>query len=778
MGGPSKSASKFVRTPTGGTLSLLLIGLVGGGSLAVGMSPSCTQSPGPGSALPRSAQVGPPASTAEATPAQAELDPAPASYADAIRRRKFERAAQLIDSAPQKERETPEVLYARARVALQLDDIDKTLRLADELAKSSPLFRDEAEELRLEAAKESHDVTLLAHFLGASKEAHDRLLLAEAHEKSASGQDARKIADEVLLDLQKEKGSEADELRARARAVRARTLLSEDKKAEAAREFHWLATEGVSLDPDGKFDELAESLDPVRKLTIAERKKRLEVFSKSGLVGQCESEIQRLESLSKAAATDQESLALLAWSVYRARTDYERAAQLFSQAASLGGKDRREYLYYEAKSLARSHRDRDAIGKYEAVAAMGGTYADHAAYQAARLKFIDGQWAPSVAAYEKYLAAFGRNAKHRHEAQADLPIARLAAGDYAKAFVELKSAYEKESNDRERARVLQLMGVARLGEKKSIEAAEIFRRVIDYRPLSFAALLSAARLAEMGEPVPPWIAPPKTPDSFPQEPPLSVSLPEKAWRLSRVGLDEEAERALRREESTLKKQYRGRSDEALCRTYGLLESAHRRYQIAQTAASWSVLSYAPGPNTEWQWDCIYPEPYEPIVQAEAERYEVPAPLVYAVMRQESAFRPAVVSPADAVGLMQIIPSTAQRIAAATGATYSPDAMRAPAVNISFGAYYLRYLMDIFSGRLELVLASYNAGPHAVTRWLRAGETLPLDIFVARIPYSETRNYVYRVMGNYARYAYRDDDSEFPKIDLKIPKGLAAPASAY
>jgi len=148
------------------------------------------------------------------------------------------------------------------------------------------------------------------------------------------------------------------------------------------------------------------------------------------------------------------------------------------------------------------------------------------------------------------------------------------------------------------------------------------------------------------------------------------------------------------------------------------------------------------------------------------------------MRQESAFRPTVVSPAKAVGLMQIIPPTAKRIAEEIDATYEPHLMRSPAVNIRFGAYYLRRLLDMFGDRPELTAAAYNAGPHAVTRWLRAGEKLPLDLFVARIPYKETRNYVYRVMGNYARYAYREDPALVPSIDLTLPAGMRAPKDAY
>src|SRR5690606_32284200 len=120
-------------------------------------------------------------------------------------------------------------------------------------------------------------------------------------------------------------------------------------------------------------------------------------------------------------------------------------------------------------------------------------------------------------------------------------------------------------------------------------------------------------------------------------------------------------------------------------------------------------------------------PYQGIVREEAAQRRISPAFVYAIMRQESAFRPTVVSPAKAVGLMQIIPPTAERIAQSLKAPITPDSMRAPAVNITFGAYYLRYLLDIFGQRMELAAASYNAGPHAVTRWLRTGETLPLDI---------------------------------------------------
>ena len=68
---------------------------------------------------------------------------------------------------------------------------------------------------------------------------------------------------------------------------------------------------------------------------------------------------------------------------------------------------------------------------------------------------------------------------------------------------------------------------------------------------------------------------------------------------------------------------------------------------------------------------------------------------------------------------------------------------------------------------------------AVSRWLEKGESLPLDVFVARIPYEETRTYVYRVLGNTARYAYDErGPAALPVVELEIPAGLRAPDDAY
>lgn len=707
-------------------------------------------------------------------------------YAEAIRRRNFSEAARLIDAASEDERQKPEVRYARSLVALELDDVDTALRVIDRLNVDFPEFSPEVERTQIAAAKKSLDLTLLSHFLGKSEEPEDLLVLSEAHAANDSSQKARGIATSLIASLLKSKRRDRKLLEARAHLILARALEKEGDKVSAAKEYHWLATEGATLEfqlLDGKdpqaegFDSKLDVLNTKVTLTAQERLKRAQMFSEAGLVERTQGELSKLEALSKSSFSESEHEAALAWAFYNSRSDYLRASELFKKAADRGGPKKKEYLYYEAKALARSHQDADAIGKYEALSSLGGEYADHAAFQAARLRFIEGNWGQATRDYKNYLKKYGSNGRHRDAALYDLPVARLAAKDFGPAEKEFEELRRQNDDPQIRARFAQLQAVALLGLGKEAEAELLFRKVIADRPLSYPALLSAARLRSMNKAVPPAIAQSEAKKTT-LTAPLSLELPDKVRRLSRVGLDIEAENSLRSQEAKIRATQGPRAGEALCQLYGQLESAMRRYQVAQTAASWDTLKKAPGPESEWQWDCIYPTPYRKIVAAEATERRVPLPFVYGIMRQESAFRPTVVSPANAVGLMQIIPPTASRIAEELGANYRADLMRAPAINISYGTYYLRRLLDIFENHLELAAASYNAGPHAVTRWLRAGDALPLDVFVARIPYEETRNYVYRVMGNYARYAFRNGEFSMPDLTLQLPTGLRADDSSY
>jgi soluble lytic murein transglycosylase len=261
--------------------------------------------------------------------------------------------------------------------------------------------------------------------------------------------------------------------------------------------------------------------------------------------------------------------------------------------------------------------------------------------------------------------------------------------------------------------------------------------------------------------------------------PLRVNLPEKAALLASAGLDQLAEAEVEAHEARLMQSYRPREYESLCQAYGTLSGAERRYRVGERAASWSLLVKPPNPRTSWLWDCIYPRPYEATIQQAEVEFGLPPQLIYAVMRQESGFRPTVVSPANAIGLMQLIEPTARRVAEALNEDYDSAKLRVPRHNVRYGAYYLRRLLDTFDNNVVLAAAAYNAGPSAVSHWLAGGEELDLDLFVARIPYSETRGYVERVVENLARYAYLEGGpTQIPSLTLNLPTGLRAGPDAY
>jgi soluble lytic murein transglycosylase len=144
------------------------------------------------------------------------------------------------------------------------------------------------------------------------------------------------------------------------------------------------------------------------------------------------------------------------------------------------------------------------------------------------------------------------------------------------------------------------------------------------------------------------------------------------------------------------------------------------------------------------YELLYPRPFDAEVSRAAQQTGLPSSLIYAIIRQESLFRADAASSAGALGLMQLLPSTAQATARKAGL---PPPTRAtllqPPVNVPLGSSFLASLLDRFDGQWPLAIASYNAGPGAAQRWLAAGP-VETDVWVENIPFNETRAYVQRV----------------------------------
>jgi soluble lytic murein transglycosylase len=164
------------------------------------------------------------------------------------------------------------------------------------------------------------------------------------------------------------------------------------------------------------------------------------------------------------------------------------------------------------------------------------------------------------------------------------------------------------------------------------------------------------------------------------------------------------------------------------------------------------------PAGDWlaAWRVAYPEPYKPLVEAAAKRAGLEQAIVYAIMREESAFDPGAESSADAHGLMQLIPPTAKAAAKGTNLPSDRRALKRPSVNIELGCRTLARYMKAFPDNSLLGIPAYNAGPGKVRDWLAARPSTDFDLWVELIPYLETRRYTKRVLASRAAYTFLYD----------------------
>jgi soluble lytic murein transglycosylase len=174
--------------------------------------------------------------------------------------------------------------------------------------------------------------------------------------------------------------------------------------------------------------------------------------------------------------------------------------------------------------------------------------------------------------------------------------------------------------------------------------------------------------------------------------------------------------------------------------------------VAVAALVGATAVWAVAAEPDWYVRLRYPLRYETVIRSHAETYGLDPALVAAVIHTESRFRPTTRSPAGAVGLMQLLPETAQGIATRTGGgRFTTADLDDPEINIRYGCWYLRHLRTRYAryaNAEDLALAAYNAGQTNVDRWLaRTPRGRPVAI-----PFPETRDYVRRV--RHAQELYR------------------------
>ncbi|WP_272458681.1 lytic transglycosylase domain-containing protein [Polyangium jinanense] len=353
----------------------------------------------------------------------------------------------------------------------------------------------------------------------------------------------------------------------------------------------------------------------------------------------------------------------------------------------------------------------------------------------------------------------------------ELALARMTKRDWAGAVAPLERALARAPRERvyyAAGRLPYYLGRARLETGAIDQGKELLASVIRDYPLSFYMSLAYARLADKDR-----AAADRALDealaregaTAPLPPPKSASFgkPEflRALALARQG----ESRLARIELDRLGVGARTAPPEVLWAAALLFSRAgspKEAHQILRTATNaiptgraeltdWT--DHYPAGNWRSAWEIAFPRPYVAVVGAEAQRSGIPESLAYAIMREESAFDPRVVSSAAAVGLMQLIVPTAQRMAKPLKLKGDAESLKRPEINIALGCRYLSVLRAKFQDNPLLAIPGYNAGGGKPKDWVDERPNEDFDLWVEQVPYEETRNYTKRVMTSMAAYDF-------------------------
>lgn len=210
---------------------------------------------------------------------------------------------------------------------------------------------------------------------------------------------------------------------------------------------------------------------------------------------------------------------------------------------------------------------------------------------------------------------------------------------------------------------------------------------------------------------------------------------------------------------------------SLIKVYENIGAHHRAVSISDSSFAGERIRGGIG-GARPLWESAYPKAYQNFVERFAGQFSIPSEWVWSIMRAESHYKPDVLSPVGAKGLMQLMPETGRQVSRILGSeeTFQPLSLLQPETNIRLGSRYLLRLGTKFKNSLPLVAAAYNAGPHRVDNWLAQFGHLEMDEFIEHIPFLETRNYVKKVVRNFGVYRalYSADNRDMTWLTSAIP----------
>jgi soluble lytic murein transglycosylase len=354
--------------------------------------------------------------------------------------------------------------------------------------------------------------------------------------------------------------------------------------------------------------------------------------------------------------------------------------------------------------------------------------ATEALYAIGRIQQEAGRLDTAATAYAT-LADRYPQASQAREARWRAAWVRYLAGEYdaaAKAFGHAARGGKelRVSAEYWRARALERAG--------SPDAGERLEHVADRHPRSYYGMIAEERLGRAAPVAPASLEP--TPVGFPAD--VEGAHADRARALLALGLTRLAQPEVDALRGTA-------SERQLVEAYAAVDAPWAAIRVAASLGRESragVRRY------------LYPLGFWDLLRPQAEARGLDPFFVASVIRQESLFDPDAASPADAHGLMQLLPRTARELSTDLGRP-PPDrtGLRDPATSIQLGTLLLRRLLDRYDGSRVKALAAYNAGEDAVAKWERRYPDRPEDEFVELISFRETRDYVKAVLRHYQTY---------------------------
>src|SRR5271157_2602632 len=293
-------------------------------------------------------------------------------------------------------------------------------------------------------------------------------------------------------------------------------------------------------------------------------------------------------------------------------------------------------------------------------------------------------------------------------------------------------------------------------DHKPAEAAANYRTIVRAYQHYFYAQMARERLAALGNAQP--VAQPQLDRlQAPSVPPLEESFPAdsphlaKARLLANAGLNDYIAREIAADPDSS-----SWSALAEAQIYASYDEPFRAMRVLKRALPYAATASIKSIPLAY-WRILFPEPWWETIQAESAKNNLDPYLVVSLIRQESEFNPSAISPKNACGLMQLLPSVGKALAREEGIShFETFHLLDPATNIRLGTRYLRKTVDKFGGVTEYALAAHDAGDDRVVDWQAAGPYSGIDEFVESIPFTETREYVEAILRNEETYKAIDE----------------------